>query len=100
MCSSGWRDFRRRLPMSSKNPSPARAVNKFRKLAREVIKHHFGTAATRIVHRSAGLSNFVFSVKHNEGDFIVRISPDPSSANAFLKEQWAQEAARKAGVPT
>ena len=86
--------------MSSKNPSPARAVNKFRKFAREVIKHHFGTAATRIVHRSAGLSNFVFFVKHKEGDFIVRISPDPASVNAFLKEQWAQEAARKAGVPT
>lgn len=86
--------------MKAKNPSPARLVNKFKQQARFVVEHHFGSAPRRIVHKSAGLTNFVFSAKHKDGEFIIRISPDAAAINSFIKEQWAQNAARKAGVPT
>ena len=83
----------------TKNAS-ARQVDKFRDLARFVIEHHFGSRPTRIKYKSAGLSNFVFAANHAEGDFVVRISPDPARLHAFVKEHWCERAARKAGVPT
>jgi len=86
--------------MITKNPSPARLVNKFKEHARFVVEHHFGSAPGRIVHKSAGLTNFVFAAKHKAGEFIIRISPEAAAINSFIKEQWAQTAARKAGVPT
>jgi hygromycin-B 4-O-kinase len=86
--------------MTTKNPSPARLVNKFKEHARFVIKHHFGSPPSRIAHKSAGLTNFVFAAKHKDGEFIIRISPDRAAINSFIKEQWAQNEARKAGVPT
>ena len=53
-----------------------------------------------MTYRSGGLSNFVFEVKHREGDFIIRISPDQSRLNAFIKEHWCERVARRTGVPT
>ncbi|HKP70865.1 MAG TPA: aminoglycoside phosphotransferase family protein [Pyrinomonadaceae bacterium] len=53
-----------------------------------------------MTYKSGGLSNYVFGVKHAEGDFIVRISPDQSRLNAFIKEHWCERVARQAGIPT
>lgn len=86
--------------MKEKNDAPKREVNKFKQMARTVIKHHFGSAPRRIVHKTSGLTNMVFAVNHSEGDFVVRISPEPARFNSFIKEQWAQTEARKVGVPT
>lgn len=72
---------------------------KWREMAQKVIAHHFGSKPSRIVYKASGLSNFVFAVKHSEGDFIVRLSPDATKLNNFIKEQWAEEHASKAGVP-
>ena len=85
--------------MITKNPSPVREVNKFKSYARLLVRHHFGTAARRIEYNPSGLTNFVFTVKHAEGNFVLRISPDSGRLNTFIKEQWAQKAARKAGAP-
>ncbi len=85
--------------MRSKNPATARQVNKFKSLARQIVLHHLGGKIGRVVHRSAGLTNMVFAVKHSDGDFIVRISPEPGRINSFIKEQWAQKAAGGVGVP-
>jgi aminoglycoside phosphotransferase (APT) family kinase protein len=74
-------------------------VEEKKDLAREIIVHHFGSKPRRISHKASGLSNFVFAVKHAEGDFIVRISPDPTRLDSFIKEQWAQEKVRELGVP-
>lgn len=71
-----------------------------REMARLVIKHHFGSCPRRVIHKASGLSNFVFAVNHQEGDFIVRISPEQARLNSFIKEQWAQAEARQIGVPT
>ena len=84
---------------STKNAS-ATQVDKFRELARLVLKHHFGNSAGRLTAKSGGISNFVFEAKHAEGDFIVRVSPDKARLNAFIKEHWCERAARQAGVPT
>lgn len=72
---------------------------KWRDMARKIIEHHFGSKPSRMIYKASGLSNFVFAVKHSEGDFIVRISPDATKLNNFIKEQWAEEHASKAGVP-
>lgn len=71
-----------------------------REMARLVIEHHFGSKPRRVIHKASGLSNFVFTVKHDEGDFVVRISPEQARLNSFIKEQWTQAKAREIGVPT
>lgn len=76
------------------------SVRRARRLARDLVTHHFGTKPARLLHKASGLTNFVFEVTHAQGDFIVRISDDPGKLNAYLKEQWASERAREAGVPT
>jgi aminoglycoside phosphotransferase (APT) family kinase protein len=86
--------------MRSKKKASAGQIDKFRDLARFVIEHHFGSRPGRMKYKAAGLSNFVFEAKHAEGDFIVRISPDKARLDAFIKEHWAERAARAAGVPT
>ena len=86
--------------MQQENPASAREVNKYKEFARNVIEHHFGTRPKRLEHKAAGLSNFVFLAQHAEGKFIVRISPVQEAINSFIKEQWSQLAAQKAGVPT
>lgn len=86
--------------MKTENDASEKEVEQYKQMAREVIKHHFGTKTRRIVHKTAGLSNFVFAVNHPEGDFVVRISPELTSLNLFIKEQWAQNTAHEAGVPT
>src|SRR5215203_1063267 len=84
---------------STKNAS-ATQVDKFRELARVVLKHHFGNNTGRVIAKSGGLSNFVFEAKHADGNFIVRISPDKARLNAFVKEHWCERAARRSGIPT
>lgn len=83
---------------TSKGGLPAIDLRVARALASRLITHHFGEKPKRLVYQARGLSNFVFLVKHSEGDFVVRISPDPSKINAFIKEQWAVAKAREVGV--
>lgn len=75
-------------------------IRQWREMARQIVVQHFGSRPSRITYKSSGISNFVFAVKHSEGDFIIRISPEPTKINAFFKEQWAQGAAGEVGVPT
>ncbi|WP_363351543.1 aminoglycoside phosphotransferase family protein [Methylocystis echinoides] len=73
---------------------------KARSYAIKVIEHHFGSKPKRVVARAGGLSNFVFEVHHELGDFIVRMNADLGKLKDFLKEQWAVTKASEAGVPT
>lgn len=84
---------------SAKNGS-AKQIDKFRRHARFVIEHHFGSRPSRTRYKAGGLSNFVFEVTHGKQDLIVRISPDKSRLNVFVKEQWCERIAREAGIPT
>lgn len=71
-----------------------------RRLVGELTRRHFGAQKARIVARGGGLSNSVFEVRVKEGEFIVRTHDQPTKFNDYLKERWAMEAARTAGVPT
>ena len=81
-----------------KNERAPREVEKFRSLARRVIDHHF-EGAKQVKYLSGGLTNFVFSFRSKDGDFVIRISPDPQRLNLFFKEQWANSKAKEAGIP-
>lgn len=82
-----------------KNDS-ARQADKFRGYARTVVRHYLGSRRARLERLGGGLSNYVFEVKHPDGEFTVRISPDPARLDVFIKEQWCERAAREAGIPT
>jgi aminoglycoside phosphotransferase (APT) family kinase protein len=84
----------------TKNEAAEMNADNAKEMARLIIAHHFGNKPKRVVHLTGGLSNFVFMAYHNEGDFVVRISPEPTKIQAFMKEQWAMVKAREAGVPT
>jgi aminoglycoside phosphotransferase (APT) family kinase protein len=75
-------------------------IRHYRRLAKKIVRKHFRTEASRIVYRSSGRTNYVFAINHVEGQFIVRISPNPERMDAFLKERWATEKVRKVGVPS
>lgn len=76
------------------------AIRHYRHLVRTIVQQYFGKPASRIVYKSSGLTNYVFAVNHVEGQFVVRVSPDPERIEAFQKERWASQKAREAGVPT
>jgi hygromycin-B 4-O-kinase len=76
------------------------AIRHYRRLAKKIVEHHFGQPPTRIVYKRSGLSNNVFVVNHVEGQFVVRISPEPEKIEAFRKELWATQKVREAGVPS
>jgi aminoglycoside phosphotransferase (APT) family kinase protein len=84
----------------TKNEADGIQADDAKEMARLIIAHHFGNKPKRVVHQTSGLSNFVFMVYHNEGDFVVRISPEATKIQAFMKEQWAMVKAQEAGVPT
>src|SRR6185503_5481800 len=81
---------------------PDRPVNirHYRGLARKIVQHYFGTPAARLVYRPSGLTNYVFAINHTEGQFVIRISPEPERIAAFRKEWWAAQHVRKVGVPS
>lgn len=78
----------------------ATTIRRYRRVAQQIVQSYFGTPARRIVYRPSGLTNYVFSVNHTDGQFVVRLSPDPERISAFRKEWWAAHEARKAGVPS
>lgn len=81
-------------------PEPPQNPRRLRAMVRAIMENHFGKPPTRIAYKPSGLTNDVFLVQHPDGQFVVRISPDPSKLNTFIKEQWATLKAREAGVPT
>src|SRR5215217_7740930 len=76
------------------------AIRHYRNLTKTIVQQYFGKPASRIVYKSSVLTNYVFAVNHVEGQFVVRISPEPERIKAFQKERWASQKAREAGVPT
>ena len=85
--------------MDEKNDQPG-MIRHYRSLAKRIVRHHFGAPASRIVYKSSGRTNYVFAVNHVEGQFVVRISPEPEKINSFRKELWASQKVREVGVPS
>lgn len=80
------------------NKREKREIETYREKARTVLNHHF-EGVKQLKYLSSGLTNFVFGCSVREGDFIIRISPDPHRLNQFIKEQWAVNAAKAQGIP-
>lgn len=76
------------------------AIRHYRNLTKTIVQQYFGKPASRIAYKPTGLTNYVFAVNHVEGQFVIRISPDPERVKAFQKELWTSRKAREAGVPT
>ena len=85
--------------MDEKNDLPG-MIRHYRRLAKRIVQHHFGSPASRIVYKSSGRTNYVFAVNHVEGQFVVRISPEAEKINAFRKELWTSHKVREVGVPS
>lgn len=85
--------------MDDKQDQPA-TIRHYRNLAKTIVQQYFGKPASRIVYKTSGRTNYVFTVNHVEGQFVVRISPDPERLKTFQKELWTSQKAREAGVPT
>ena len=85
--------------MDEKNDQPG-MIRHYRRLAKRIVQHHFGSPASRIVYKSSGRTNYVFVFNHVEGQFVVRISPEAEKINAFRKELWASQKVREVGVPS
>ena len=75
-------------------------IRYYRRLVRTIVRHHFGKPASRIIYKRTGQTNYVFVVNHVEGQFVIRISPEPEKIESFEKERWATQKVREAGVPT
>lgn len=76
--------------MDEKNDQPG-IILYYRRLAKKIVQHHFGSPASRIVYKSSGRINYIFVLNHVEGQFVVRVSPDPEKVNAFRKELWTSQ---------
>jgi aminoglycoside phosphotransferase (APT) family kinase protein len=68
-------------------------------MARRIVEHHFGSPPLRLERQTGGQTNDVFTVRHRQGEFVVRIGRDQKKLDEFLKEAWATARAREAGVP-
>lgn len=75
-------------------------IRHYRQIARTIVQSHFGKPPSRIVYKRSGRTNYVFAINHVEGQFVVRISPEPAKLEAFRKELWATHKVRGAGVPS
>lgn len=68
-------------------------------LAQSVIREQVGSAPTRIERAQGGLRNLVYQVDHPEGNFVIRISNNPTKVSVFQKEQVVTKRVRSAGIP-
>ena len=66
----------------------------------DVGHRHFGERPRRIRRRSGGRTNTVLDFLVSQGRFVFRMHEDPAKVHDYLKEQWAMDAARAAGMPT
>jgi aminoglycoside phosphotransferase (APT) family kinase protein len=73
---------------------------KARAAVASVVKRHFGERPGRVQPLDGGLNNTVFSVRAGGAMHVVRLHAEAAKVHDYLKEQWAMEQARGAGVPT
>lgn len=79
---------------------PALTPRKARAAVAGVVKRHFGERPARVRPLAGGLNNAVFSVRAGGATHVVRLQAEAAKVHDYLKEQWAMEQARDAGVPT
>ena len=85
--------------MSEDEPPLESGAFDFEAAVRRLVEHHFKVAPRDVRQLTGGLNNRVFAVEHDTRRLVVRLSDQAQCLNTFLKEQWAIDAARQAGVP-
>ena len=71
-----------------------------RAAALAILRDATGQAPARLARKGGGLTNVVYAAEMPGGErLILRMSPGPDKAAAYLKERWAMEQAARAGVP-
>lgn len=75
-------------------------VRRYRRIAGNIVRDHFRNDASRIAYKPTGLTNFVYAINHAEGQFVIRISPEPNKLKDYQKELWATRRVRVLGIPT
>ena len=70
------------------------------KLVREAVHRHFDSPPRRLRARGGGLTNTVVEFEAGGDRYVLRMHTEPAKLHDYLKEQWAMDAARAAGVPT
>jgi len=75
-------------------------VRRYRGIAGDIVRDFFRKDASRIAYKRTGLTNFVYAINHAEGQFVIRISPEPDKLSAYQKELWATRRVRVLGIPT
>ena len=80
-------------------PEPPISLHRARRMARDILVGLLGGKVRRLTVLATGRTKIVFHASHNKGGFIVRLGVHPAKINEFLKDPWATEAARNAGVP-
>lgn len=83
----------------SDDPRTAEASDADAALVRAIIGQRLGGEPRAIERRTAGLSNRVFTVEHESGPLVVRLSDEPGRLDRYRKERWAAERVRAEGVP-
>ena len=66
----------------------------------DVGRSHFGERPRQVKRCGGGRTNTVLEFQVAKGRFVFRMHDDPRKVHDYLKEQWAMDAARAAGVPT
>jgi aminoglycoside phosphotransferase (APT) family kinase protein len=72
---------------------------KAKALVVKLAAQHFQGAPKTVVQLAGGATNAVFSFRHQNSSYVMRLNADATKIQQFLKEHWALDQARAAGVP-
>ena len=75
------------------------ASAKMLRALRDAAERHFHEKPRAIKRHGGGRTNTVLEFRVSAGRFVFRMHEDAGKVHDYLKEQWATEAARSAGVP-
>jgi aminoglycoside phosphotransferase (APT) family kinase protein len=81
------------ITQGSLSPRKAKA------LVVKLAAQHFHAAPRTVVQLAGGATNAVFSFRHQDASYVMRLNADATKIQHFLKEHWALDQARGAGVP-
>jgi aminoglycoside phosphotransferase (APT) family kinase protein len=74
-------------------------AREMRSRADRLMRRLVGRAPRRLVPLAGGITNHVLACDIAGERWVVRLNADAARLQDFLKQQWALDAARKAGVP-